>query len=52
MEDAAMAIAWLAAHFGVPVALLICALLSLMVVEIGWIWRRPAEKGLAASSGW
>lgn len=38
---------WLAGRYGAPSALLIGALLSLLVVGAGWIWRQPAEKDAA-----
>ena len=43
---------WLSTLFGAPRALLVGALLSLVVVGAGWIWRHPAEKDLAASEHW
>ena len=42
---------WLAGAYGAPAALLIGALLSLLVVGVGWLWRRPAEKNLGAQAG-
>ncbi len=39
---------WLSGLLGASVGLLICMLLSLIVVAGGWIWRKPAEQGLAA----
>ena len=41
---------WLAGRYGASSALLIGALLSLLVVGAGWLWRKPAEKNLAASA--
>ena len=35
---------WLAGLYGASLALLICALLSMLVAGAGWIWRKPAEK--------
>ncbi len=40
----------LAGLFGAPLALLICAMLSLISALTGWIWRRPAEKDLEHSA--
>ena len=40
---------WLSALFGAPIALLTGALLSLLVAGAGWMWRKPAEKNVAAS---
>jgi len=40
---------WLSGLFGAPIALLTGALLSLLVAGAGWIWRKPAEKNVAAS---
>lgn len=42
---------WLAGLYGAPAAVLIGALLSLLVVGAGWLWRHPAEKDMAASAG-
>jgi len=39
---------WLAGLFGAPIAMLIGALLCLLVVGAGWMWRKPAEKDFAA----
>jgi MFS family permease len=39
---------WLSGLYGASIALLIGALLSLMVAGAGWIWRKPAEKDVAA----
>jgi len=36
----------LAALAGAPIALLICAILSLVSALVGWIWWKPAEKHL------
>jgi len=41
---------WLSSRFGAATGLLICALLCVLVVGAGWLWRRPAEKDLAASA--
>ncbi len=40
---------WLSGLFGAPIALLTGALLSLLVARAGWMWRKPAEKNVAAS---
>jgi MFS family permease len=40
---------WLSGLYGASIALLICALLSLLVTGAGWMWRHPAEKDVAAS---
>jgi MFS family permease len=40
---------WLSGLCGPSMALLIGALLCLLVVGAGWIWRKPAEKGFAES---
>ncbi len=40
---------WLSALFGAPIAMLTGALLSLLVAGAGWMWRKPAEKDVAAS---
>jgi MFS family permease len=37
---------WLSSLFGASLALLIGALLCLLVVGTGWLWRRPAEKDM------
>lgn len=42
---------WLATRYGAPSALLIGALLSLLVVAAGWLWRQPAEANAAVSAG-
>ncbi|MBF6614610.1 MAG: MFS transporter [Chloroflexi bacterium] len=34
---------WLSGLFGAPIAMLIGALLCLLVVGAGWMWRKPAE---------
>lgn len=39
-------IGWLAGLYGAPDALLIGALLVLLVVAIGWLYRKPAEQNL------
>ena len=41
---------WLSGLYGASIALLICALLSLMVAGAGWMWRKPAEEDFAASA--
>ena len=41
----------LAGLYGAPAAVLIGALLSLLTVGAGWLWRRPAEKDMAAPAG-
>ena len=41
---------WLAGRYGASSALLIGAVLSLLVAGAGWIWRKPAEKNVAASA--
>jgi len=41
---------WLSALIGAPIAMLIGALLSLLLAGAGWIWRKPAEKDVAASA--
>ncbi len=38
---------WLSGLYGAPMAMLTGALLSLLVAGAGWMWRKPAEKGLA-----
>ena len=43
-------IGWLSGLYGASLALLICALLSLMVAGVGWVWRKPAEKDVAESA--
>jgi MFS family permease len=35
--------------YSAPVALLAGGLLSLLAATLGWIWRKPAEKDLAAN---
>jgi MFS family permease len=40
---------WLSGRYGPSLALLIGALLTLLVVGAGWIWRTPAEKDMAES---
>jgi MFS family permease len=40
----------LAGWVGAPLALLICAMLSLISALAGWIWRKPAEKNLELST--
>lgn len=35
---------------GAPLALLICAILSLATAITGWVWRKPAEKDLEQSA--
>ena len=39
---------WLSGLFGAPIAVLTGALLCLLVVGAGWMWRKPAEKDFAA----
>ncbi len=41
---------WLAGRYGVSIAMLICALLSLLVAGAGWMWRKPAERDLVESA--
>jgi MFS family permease len=41
---------WLSGLFSAPIAMLIGALLSLLVVGGGWIWWKLAEKGVQESS--
>ena len=41
---------WLSGLCGASIALLICALLTLLVTGAGWLWRKPAEKDFAASA--
>lgn len=41
---------WLASLYGASMALLICALLTLLVAGVGWMLRKPAEKDFAALS--
>jgi MFS family permease len=41
---------WLSGLYGAPTALLIGTLLSLVVAGAGWMWRKPAEKDVAASA--
>ncbi len=43
-------VGWLSGLCGASIALLICALLSLMVAGAGWMLRKPAEKGVAESA--
>jgi len=43
-------VGWLSGLYGASIALLICAILSLIVAGAGWIWRKPAEKDLAESA--
>ena len=43
-------VGWLAGLCGASIALLVCALLSLMVAGAGWMLRKPAEKGVAESA--
>jgi MFS family permease len=40
---------WLSGAYGVSIGLVICMLLSLLVVGIGWIFWKPAEKDMAAA---
>jgi MFS family permease len=39
---------WLSGLYGASTAILIGAALTLLVVGAGWLWREPAERGLAA----
>ncbi|GAC1448194.1 MAG: MFS transporter [Ktedonobacterales bacterium] len=41
---------WLSGLYGASMALLICALLSLLVVAAGWVWWKPAARSLAESA--
>ena len=41
---------WLAGIYGAPIAMLIGALLSLLVVGVGWLWLKPAEKDVVESA--
>ncbi len=34
---------WLSSLYGAPLAMLLCALLSLLVVGVGWVWLRQTE---------
>jgi MFS family permease len=43
-------VGWLSGLCGASIALLICALLSLVVAGAGWMWRKPAEKDVAESA--
>lgn len=43
-------VGWLSGFYGASIALLICAMLSLIVAAGGWLWRKPAEKDLAESA--
>jgi MFS family permease len=40
-------VGWLSGLCGASIALLICALLSLLVAGAGWMWRKPAEYSLS-----
>src|SRR5712692_8299003 len=40
---------WLSGLFGAPIALLTGAHLSLLAAGAGWLWRKPAERNVAAS---
>ena len=40
---------WLSSLFGVATGLLICVLLCLLVVGVGWLWRKAAERDFVAS---
>ena len=40
---------WLSGLYGAPIAMLIGAILCLLVVGAGWMWRKPAEQGVAAA---
>lgn len=39
---------WLTTLCGAPLGLLICSVLIFLTVAVGWIWRNPAERDLAA----
>jgi MFS family permease len=41
---------WLSSVYGAPRALLLGALLTLLVVGAGWLWRTPAERGLVEAA--
>jgi MFS family permease len=41
---------WLAGLCGPSLGLLLCAILCLLVVGAGWLWRKPAERSVADSS--
>ncbi|HVB20656.1 MAG TPA: MFS transporter [Ktedonobacteraceae bacterium] len=41
---------WLSGLFGAPIAMLIGAFLSLMVVAAGWMWQKSAEQNGAESA--
>ncbi|GCF07692.1 MFS transporter [Dictyobacter arantiisoli] len=41
---------WLSEHYGPSLALFIGALLTLLIVGIGWIWRISAEKNMVDST--
>ncbi len=43
-------VGWLSSLYGASIALLICAILSIIVAIAGWVWRKPAEKDLAESA--
>ena len=43
-------VGWLSGLYGASLALLICAMLSLIVAAIAWLRRKPAEKDLAESA--
>lgn len=43
-------VGWLSDLYGASIALLICAILSLIIALAGWIWLKPAEKDLAESA--
>lgn len=43
-------VGWLSGLYGASLALLICAILSLVVAVVGWSRRKPAEKNLAESA--
>lgn len=43
-------VGWLSGLYGASIALLICAILSLIVALAGWVWRKTAEKDLAESA--
>lgn len=44
-----MLMGWLATLYGAPIATIIGAILCLLVVGAGWIWRKSAEQDLRAS---
>ncbi|MBO0777296.1 MAG: MFS transporter [Ktedonobacteraceae bacterium] len=40
---------WLSGLYGAPIAMFTGACLSLLVVGVGWMWRKPAERDMAAT---